>query len=274
MTPILRPVGRLAKWCSAKLRPPMKWVLTALIQPFTTLFSGPTRVCYGRGGCAVKIPQGRMVYEGGGWVCLLPNDTPYQVCLRHIRVCNGDLNIDGTSMGTWRLNANQWYTIERPISSPNKFVFVRDESVQPGEMGANNHGRLVVTFKTQFPIQQRRGRANKKSRARATTSESAAWMESEAGEGDGLCRAETKEDRPGGVGKLQSGVTVLRGESDQSFEQIQQNEAFLGESSVVALRMAIDPLPRPSFTGKVRELKNSIIVYAAIAAVLVQAFVL
>lgn len=42
--------------------------------------------------------------------------------------CNVTLYIDGKDMGTWRMNGHSSISLERPINSPRKFIFFRENS--------------------------------------------------------------------------------------------------------------------------------------------------
>ncbi len=98
---------------------------------------------------SVKIPQGN---EDASGYTALKHGTKYSIVLRNGKQvrCNAKVEIDGKDQGTWRLDAQEIITIERPAHDSGNFTFYQLDSSESQAIGLDgadpNLGLLKVTF--------------------------------------------------------------------------------------------------------------------------------
>jgi hypothetical protein len=102
----------------------------------------------------VVIPEGREI--GDGYVGMIHN-TPYSLLLRNrLRVrCDAEVVIDGTPVGTWRINGNGEIRIERPVHDTGHFTFFEvgsREAITAGISSKSENGLISVTFKPEQEV--------------------------------------------------------------------------------------------------------------------------
>lgn len=102
----------------------------------------------------VVIPEGKEI--GDGYVGMLHN-TPYSLLLRNrLRVrCDAEVVIDGTPVGTWRINGNDEIRIERPVNDTGHFTFFEVGSREAhiaGITASPENGLISVTFKPEQEV--------------------------------------------------------------------------------------------------------------------------
>lgn len=92
------------------------------------------------------------IIKNGHTYYSLPHNSEYVVRMHNYssKRTNTCLFIDGEFMGKWRINANSYIDVERPVHNNRKFTFVRETS-KIGKMGniTNgdfNNGLIEVTF--------------------------------------------------------------------------------------------------------------------------------
>lgn len=97
----------------------------------------------------VVIPEGREL--GDGYI-QMPHNTRYSLLLKnHRRVCcDADVVIDGTHIGTWRIDASGEIRIERPVHDTGHFTYFEVGSNEARSAGISknpDNGLISVTFK-------------------------------------------------------------------------------------------------------------------------------
>lgn len=97
----------------------------------------------------VEIPEGKA--QNGGYVEMRHN-TQYTVNLRNHRQvpCDAEVIIDGTHVGTWRVNARDEIRIERPVHDTGHFTFFElgtHEADRAEISRQSENGLISVTFK-------------------------------------------------------------------------------------------------------------------------------
>ncbi|CAH6419542.1 Hypothetical protein POVR2_LOCUS46 [uncultured virus] len=149
----------------------------------------------------VSAQAERFVRDGYEYVSL-PSGSIYSLHLVNNgnTQCDAVVMIDNTKVGTWRIEAGDSITIDRPANINRKFTFVDESSSvarQTGNrVGDENNGLIKIAFK---PAKQEQARSSPRlagARAAAPT----------------IMRAYSP--------RLSSGVTVLGDRSDQEFNSI------------------------------------------------------
>jgi hypothetical protein len=96
---------------------------------------------------------------GGFLYVPIPHNVIYRIILtsNHDTASDVILYIDNYCMGTWRLEANNSITLERPIHAAKLFTFVRENSDQAGltglVSGKEENGLIKAVFKPERKIQ-------------------------------------------------------------------------------------------------------------------------
>src|SRR3990167_10124375 len=97
---------------------------------------------------SVRIPEGR---ENGGYV-EMEHGKQYSLVLRndHGVPCDAKVDIDGKTVGTWRIYASGSIQLERPANDDGRFTFYRagTPEAQQAQLprGSNDLGLVRVTF--------------------------------------------------------------------------------------------------------------------------------
>lgn len=106
-------------------------------------------------GFQVKIlsPSSSDEFEKNGMIYnKLKSGSEYQLKLGNSRdtICDVDVSIDGRYIGTWRIWANSFIILERPLVEERKFTFFSENSSaakKAGVVPSEDSGLIVATFK-------------------------------------------------------------------------------------------------------------------------------
>lgn len=103
------------------------------------------------GNFSVLVPEGR---EHGTGHVGLPHNSVYTMRLgNHGGVdCDAEVEVDGKSIGCFRLPAYQTFALERPADDTGRFTFFRSDSTESQQAGESsiardNKGLIRVVFK-------------------------------------------------------------------------------------------------------------------------------
>jgi hypothetical protein len=102
-------------------------------------------------GFSVRIVGGKED-ESSGYV-EVPHGTQYSIVLKNDRKhpCDAEVEVDGKSVGTFRLGAKSTFKLDRPENEAKRFTFYRADSDEGGASGASavdggDRGLVRVTF--------------------------------------------------------------------------------------------------------------------------------
>lgn len=104
---------------------------------------------------SVRIPEG--VETSGGYVEMRHGQV-YRLVLHNGRSvrCDARVEIDGKHVGTWRINAYQSITLERPVHDQGRFTFYKLGTPEASQVGLSEHdpnlGLVKVTFTPEAQI--------------------------------------------------------------------------------------------------------------------------
>ncbi len=188
------------------------------------------------GNYSVLIPTGR---EHGTGHVGLPHGSVYQIKIGNhgMVACDAEVEVDGKSVGCFRLDAYQSFNLERPADDTGRFTFFRTDSVEGQQAGEasiarDSKGLVRVIFKpakkyippvpTMRPMGMMRG------------VESYGAIEKTAGPLH-LCSA--------GPQNATAGVTGLTGTSAQTFTTVPNLDYDLTGVVEIALRLVCDDAP-------------------------------
>jgi len=99
---------------------------------------------------SVRVLEGKE--EAGGYVTI-SHGQQYRLSLRNAKGwtrCDAEVEIDGKSVGTWRINAHSTLVLERPANDDGRFTFYKLGSCEAQQVGLSNTeslGLIKVTFK-------------------------------------------------------------------------------------------------------------------------------
>lgn len=204
------------------------------------------------GNFSVLVPEGR---EHGTGHVGLNHSTVYTIRLgNHGSVdCDADVEVDGKSVGCFRLHAYQSVCLERPADDTGRFTFFRSESAesqQAGEAGIarESKGLVRVTFKPARKPQH-------VMRPMGMVSRGGPCGQSVGGDYKGIA-----EEKTSGRIQLESmnasaGITGLTGTSGQRFVTVANLDYDLSAVVEIALRLvckessAVRPLQPIRSTG-------------------------
>lgn len=153
----------------------------------------------------VVSPQAERFVRDGHEYVSLPSGSIYSLHLVNNgnTQCDAVVTIDDTKVGTWRIEAGDSVTIDRPANINRKFTFVDERvegtsrrSMTGSRVGDENNGLIKIVFK---PAKQEQARSSPR-------------LASARGSAPTITRAYSP--------RLSSGVTVLGDRSDQEFNNI------------------------------------------------------
>lgn len=82
----------------------------------------------------------------------------YKICLKNnslTQKANANIQIDGKSIGTFRLNKNDKIIIERPVDKARKFTFYDVESIEGVKSGLSANSKDIGTLKVVIDVEER-----------------------------------------------------------------------------------------------------------------------
>jgi hypothetical protein len=150
----------------------------------------------------------------------LPHNTPYTLHLRneHRQRCDAKVIIDGKSVGTWRIPAVSFITLERPVNDTGRFTFyaiATPEAQQAGLNAADPHlGLVQVVFSPELPSPPKPAQPASYSNYLTGSSR-------------------------------QAGGTGLSGRSNQTFGVAKQIDYDLSQQTTINLRLIATPQAQP-----------------------------
>jgi hypothetical protein len=106
-----------------------------------------------KGSYEICIPQG--VHNSSGHI-LMQHRMQYSIKLENYGrlKCDAHVVIDGTHVGTWRIDGHSSIEIERPVKDEGRFTFYTSKSREARSIGMRETGELglvVVTFMPEIP---------------------------------------------------------------------------------------------------------------------------
>ncbi len=189
------------------------------------------------GGFSVSIQNNVADYNG---YVRMRHGQVYAVCFANNldRRADAEVNIDGLSMGTWRLKPNQRACVERPATTQGRFTFYRADSsegyaVGSGQVNRGDKGKLSVAF---YPEVERSYAYEPEPYNGYSRSHSDA-----APEAQGYAAPRAQKRAPPSYDNLNAGVTGLTGHSDQRFRHAGQIERDYAQMVRLELRLVHDP---------------------------------
>ncbi|MDB9493847.1 hypothetical protein PN441_20220 [Spirulina major CS-329] len=164
-------------------------------------------------GFSLTIQPGKETPEG---YVELPHNTPYTLHLRneHRQCCDAKVIIDGKHVGTWRIPAANFITLERTVNDTGRFTFYAIATPEAQQAGLNaadpNLGLVQVVFTPELTPQRRiRYFSAPQSSSR------------------------------------QAGGTGLSGRSDQQFGTAARIQHDLSQQTTISLRLIATPQAQP-----------------------------
>lgn len=200
---------------------------------------------------SVRIYPGREL--SSGYVAMQHN-SQYSINLHNYRAeaCDAEVNVDGKSVGTFRIYAGGKITLERPEGDTGKFTFYKlgtPEASKAQLSNDDNLGRISVTFK---PAKKSVGVLNtvvQTGQWQGTWTANANWQYNPSytsrGSSAGVASAGAPAARYG-TESLGSGGTGLSGESSQQFYTVGPLDYDESQTTTINLRLVADNNePRP-----------------------------
>lgn len=184
---------------------------------------------------SVRIPEGKEI--PGGYVVLRHN-TKYKVVLRNSRStrCDARVEIDGKHVGTWRLNAIEGITLERPAHDTGHFTFYESGSSAAVQLEEHwivpaNRGLVKVTFTPEKVV---------------AAVNHAQWQPQVKSINERQATYTATCSTGGSAQSLSSGITGLSGRSSQVFGNAVAITHDYSQQTVIHLRLVTESVePRP-----------------------------
>ncbi len=214
----------------------MRKILTAAL--FATVAPLPAFAVQS-GGYSLTVSAG--AEDGNGYVRLRDGQV-YQICIRSERSERSDveLNVDGLSIGTFRLNPYSNVCLERPSGSRGNFTFYKADSYGgvmsgSGVVGRTQRGLVSANFIPERAAQPMLRSAPAMGRMAAPEAGAAGAMTF------GAPAPTAQQFDP----NLSSGVTGLTGQSSQQFAQTQPIQRDNARAVSLELRLVHDMRQEP-----------------------------
>ena len=191
-------------------------------------------------------------YETPSAYVELRHGQTYQLQLRNDNNsrCDAQVEIDGKTVGVWRLNSNQSVTLERPANDNGKFTFYKAGTAEAQsaqlDSGDFNLGLIRVTFTPEQEVRP----VQSVSYSYTTTYGASAGTPVYRGltyTGDTSTFVSQTESLGSASKSLSAGGTGLSGHSNQNFDSVAQLDYDYSGQTVIHLRLVCkeDDGPRP-----------------------------
>ena len=191
------------------------------------------------GNYSVLIPEGRERDSEGHVV--LSHGTQYHIRLGNHDYgsrCDAELKIDGKDMGSFRIQAGQTITLERPVNETGKFTFFESGSAQAAEAGGDSvsredRGLLTVIFRPE------------KKRIVAELTSASVMKSASRSRGCGQSAGGIHSSLGAVPQNCSAGITGLTGHSTDQYTTVQNLDYALNEEVTIHLRLVCGSDVRP-----------------------------
>jgi hypothetical protein len=183
----------------------------------------------------------------GAWYLALNNGEEFSLELTNNRdvPVDVDVEIDGTDVGSWRIDPYSTITLERPADTARKFTFLSElssEALDAGAIPGNiNNGLVRVTFKPKKRVVYQRLQSPRRLVGRSTSS-----VRSQMASIDSIVPSSSLVQSISGP-RYESGVTLLGDESYQRFSEVRPlrpDEIDYSNITTIEIRLVVKRRPR------------------------------